>query len=230
MTSPQNWEFWTPLPPLSPFVTILVEPPPPYVTRPNSDKLFSRIIFGKRTEESVIKYMEYAFTMMINSHRTQIGIDWLWNLKVYSKIFWSIFLMWWRHHQSVPPSPLCHHLSPIRLTPLPPPPGDVIFEWPLTGLRIVLSRVEWNCIERTITSCINKTYIRFAAYQHAGPEWPAYTEGNLQQFPKIPNRFRSRVRPGKLSQRLLAVNQTHSTVSCGAPDRKLIRSTANYYN
>ena len=30
-----------PLPPLSPLVTILVDPPPPYVTGANSDKLFS---------------------------------------------------------------------------------------------------------------------------------------------------------------------------------------------
>ena len=29
MTSPQNWEFQTPLPPLSPLVTILVDPLPP---------------------------------------------------------------------------------------------------------------------------------------------------------------------------------------------------------
>ena len=41
MTSPQNWEFQTPLPPLSPLVTILVDPPPPYVTGATSDKLFS---------------------------------------------------------------------------------------------------------------------------------------------------------------------------------------------
>ena len=41
MTSPQNWEFQTSLSPLSPLVTILVDPPFPYVTGANSDKLFS---------------------------------------------------------------------------------------------------------------------------------------------------------------------------------------------
>ena len=48
MTSPQNWEFQTPLLPLSPLVTILVDPPPPYVTGANSDKLFSVIGIMKK--------------------------------------------------------------------------------------------------------------------------------------------------------------------------------------
>ena len=39
MTSPQKWDFLTPLPPLSPFVTIFGLPPPSHVTGANGDKL-----------------------------------------------------------------------------------------------------------------------------------------------------------------------------------------------
>ena len=55
MTSPQNWEFQTTLPPLSPLVTILVDPPPPYVTGANSDKLFSVTCITKKIKLSYEK-------------------------------------------------------------------------------------------------------------------------------------------------------------------------------
>ena len=42
MTSPQKMRFLTPLPPLSPFVTIFGLPPPSQVTGANGDKLFTR--------------------------------------------------------------------------------------------------------------------------------------------------------------------------------------------
>ena len=51
---------------MSPFVTNLVEPPPPYVTGPNSDKLFFQISFGKVIEEIVNRYMEYVFIVHIS--------------------------------------------------------------------------------------------------------------------------------------------------------------------
>ena len=41
MTSPQKMRFLTPLPPLSPFVTIFGLPPPSHVTGANGDKLFT---------------------------------------------------------------------------------------------------------------------------------------------------------------------------------------------
>ena len=51
-----------PPPPLSPFVTNLVEPPPPYVTGPNGDKLFSWLTIRKYMKKIVVgKYMEYVF-------------------------------------------------------------------------------------------------------------------------------------------------------------------------
>ena len=54
-----------PPPPLSPFVTYLVVPPPPYVTEPNGDKLFSWISFRKYNEKIINKHMEYVFTAQI---------------------------------------------------------------------------------------------------------------------------------------------------------------------
>ena len=46
----ENGQFWTPLPPLSPFVTHPTDPPPPYVTGANSDKLF---FTEKRDEKNI---------------------------------------------------------------------------------------------------------------------------------------------------------------------------------
>ena len=64
-----------PPPPLSPFVTNLVEPPPPYVTGPNGDKLFSGMIIQKYIEKIVNKYMEYVFTAHIPC---KILKEWQW--------------------------------------------------------------------------------------------------------------------------------------------------------
>ena len=70
----------------------------------------------------------------------------------------------------------------------------------------------------------------FAAYQHAGPELPAY-RGQLLAVPQdtkpisIPSETRSG--PGKLSQRLLALNQTHPTASPHSSCEQLYTSVSS---
>ena len=102
MTSPQNRWFWHPLPPLSPFVTNLVEPPPPYVTGPNGDKLFLWIFFRKYIEKIVNNCLQRSYSMQ-NVERIMI-IDK--NLNNKNMKFAKIFF-WWGDVTDVPPmSPL----------------------------------------------------------------------------------------------------------------------------
>ena len=91
MTSPQNWEFQTPLPPLSPLVTILVDPPPPYVTGANSDKLFSVTGIIKKMKLS----SEKSSNIIDKEHNTPLDYDLQINymLKTVFKVFgYGIFL------------------------------------------------------------------------------------------------------------------------------------------
>ena len=141
MASPPKWQFW-PFLPLSLLVTyISYFPPslPPPVTDQRVTNVFFSIdnpeMYFRRLCWVIMNFCHHNYPLFrkishgLKVRETRTLTD---KAKMVLDFFWGEDVTISRY---LPPSlvTLCHWNFPILATSLPPPSGDVIFEWPLTG-------------------------------------------------------------------------------------------------